>query len=213
MASPRRVKAKPATAYHHGALREALLQAAEQVLEVEGLESFTLRECARRAGVSHGAPAHHFGDAGGLLSELAATGFDRLTALMLKYRAAADPAPLLQLRAAGLAYIDFAVAHRALFQLMFRSDRIDAKSPRLQEAGGRAFETFAEALRSAAPVPDDEQAPRLLLAWSVVHGFATLLLEGRLDRFTAGVSREQYAREMGRQILSLMDTSIGAQAA
>lgn len=67
--------------YHHGALRDALLAAAESVLNESGLEGFTLRECARRAGVSHGAPAHHFGDARGLLSAFAAQSFDQLEAL------------------------------------------------------------------------------------------------------------------------------------
>jgi AcrR family transcriptional regulator len=208
----RKRKHAAADAYHHGSLREALLDAAETLLEESGLASFTLRECARRAGVSHGAPAHHFGDAGGLLAELAATGYDRLTALMLEYRASAGASPLAQLRAAGVAYIDFAVAHRALFQLMFRSERTGGTSSRLQEAGTRAFETFAETLAAAAPRDEAERAPRLLLAWSVVHGFATLLLEGRLDQFVAGRSRKRYAREMGERILALMDNSIGGAA-
>lgn len=70
------------SSYHHGALREALLKAAEAVLLEHGVEGFTLRECARRAQVSHGAPAHHFGDVRGLLSEFTAVSFEQLDALM-----------------------------------------------------------------------------------------------------------------------------------
>jgi AcrR family transcriptional regulator len=68
----------PADTYHHGALREALVEAAEALIREQGLEAFTLRECARRAGVSHAAPAHHFGDARGLLTACAAAGMERL---------------------------------------------------------------------------------------------------------------------------------------
>jgi AcrR family transcriptional regulator len=208
-------RSRASQAYHHGSLRDALLESAEALLEDQGLEGFTLRECARRAGVSHGAPAHHFGDAGGLLAELAASGFDRLTGLMLAHRAKAPPTALAQLRAAGLAYIEFALAHRALFQLMFRSDRTASESSRLAESGRRAFDTFAETLKAAASSARDEAAlaPRLVLAWSVVHGFATLLLEGRLDHFLAGAPRKRYAREMGERMLVLLDSAIGGRSA
>jgi hypothetical protein len=131
--------------------------------------------------------------------------------MMSKYRGEAGPTALAQLRSAGLAYIDFAIAHRALFQLMFRSDRTAAAGSRLQDAGARAFGTFSETLAAAVPgsTGEADRAARLLLAWSVVHGFATLLLEGRLDHFLEGRSRKRYAREMGERILTLMDTAIG----
>src|SRR5690606_5659937 len=77
-------------AYHHGDLRRALLTATEELLEAEGLEGFTLREVARRAGVSHGAPAHHFGDVRGLLSEFTAQSFEQLSATMRRRRARAS---------------------------------------------------------------------------------------------------------------------------
>src|SRR5690606_36808708 len=75
--------------YHHGDLRRALLAATEELLEAEGIEAFTLREVARRAGVSHGAPAHHFGDVRGLLSEFTAESFAQLSAAMRRRRARA----------------------------------------------------------------------------------------------------------------------------
>src|SRR5882762_3071923 len=85
--------------YHHGALREALVKAAEDVLRERGLARLTLRECARRAGVSHGAPAHHFKDVTGLLTEVAASGFESLGALMSQKGASAGAGPLSRLRA------------------------------------------------------------------------------------------------------------------
>ncbi|MFY9511162.1 MAG: TetR family transcriptional regulator, partial [Rubrivivax sp.] len=87
------------------------------ILREQGLEAFTLREAARRAGVSHAAPAHHFGDARGLLSACAAAGFERLADQMLQYAAAAAPDAQARLSASGQAYIDFALQQRALFQL------------------------------------------------------------------------------------------------
>ena len=87
--------------YHHGALRTALLDATESLLDESGLEGFTLRECARRAGVSHGAPAHHFGDLRGLLTAFAAQSFDQLEVLTRAYMDAAQPGAYERLVANG----------------------------------------------------------------------------------------------------------------
>src|SRR5256886_3842799 len=80
--APRAAGSSEATPYHHGALRDALLKAAETVLERDGLQGLTLRAVAREAGVSHAAPTHHFGDLTGLISELAAIGFRQFNAAM-----------------------------------------------------------------------------------------------------------------------------------
>src|SRR5215467_6476697 len=113
-------------AYHHGDLRRQLIVAAEQIIRERGVDGFTLREAARRVGVSPAAPAHHFKDARGLLTEVAALGFrdfgDALEAADKK--GGADPAERLRLQAA--AYVRFALQHPARFQLMFRSDQLDA---------------------------------------------------------------------------------------
>jgi AcrR family transcriptional regulator len=168
--------------YHHGALRDALLEVAESVLLDFGVEGFTLRECARRAGVSHGAPAHHFGDARGLLSELTAASFEQLEALMRTYRAKAPPDGYSQFGATGLAYVDYALAHRARFQLMFRSDRMDHSNQRLLDAGKLAYAHLEETLRlvtSEAHPPSAGLEAKIALAWSLVHGFSTLMLDNR----------------------------------
>lgn len=177
-----RRKATP-PAYHHGDLRNALLAATDELLTEAGLEGFTLREVARRAGVSHGAPAHHFGDVRGLLSAYAAEGFAQLSAAMAERRAAAPPHALDQLIAAGIAYVDYALAHRARFQLMFRSDRLDWTRPELAEAGDRAYGQLIESIARVDPGTDAGSIARrqrkTALAWSLVHGYATLMLDNR----------------------------------
>ena len=202
--------------YHHGDLREALLTAAEALLAERGAEAFTLRECARRAGVSHAAPAHHFGDARGLLTALAARGFDRMAALMEAYRSEAPDDAVQRLRAVGQAYIDFALAHRAHFQLMFGSDRLDRADAALQQAGGRCaapLETaMAEVLHTLGLAPDS-LPQRLLLAWAAVHGFATLVIEGQCQQlFGFGVEQPDQARAAGAAMLALLQSALAAPA-
>ena len=111
------------TPYHHGALRDALLQAAERVLEREGLAGLTLRAVAREAGVSHAAPTHHFGDLTGLVSELAAIGFRQFN--MAMGSACAPGAPQMQrMQARVRAYVGYAQAHPGMYGLMFRTEQL-----------------------------------------------------------------------------------------
>src|SRR6266436_1763182 len=102
--SRRRAAAAP---YHHGSLREAMLQAAERILERDGIQGLTLRAAAREAGVSHAAPKNHFGDIRGLLSELAAVGFERFGAAMVADAREGDP-PRARMAAIGRGYVTFA---------------------------------------------------------------------------------------------------------
>ena len=184
----RSVAAQPATAtpYHHGALRDALLDAAERVLEREGLGGLTLRAVAREAGVSHAAPTHHFGDLTGLVSELAAIGFRQFNAAMAAACAADTPYPAKSL-ARAKAYVAYAQAHPGMYTLMFRTERLDYSRPSLHEAAEASFAGLAGAI--AASRHEDireealtlEQAAAIARAWSLVHGFTMLLLDGRLS--------------------------------
>jgi len=189
--------AKREVPYHHGALRQALLDAAEALLEESGLEGFTLRECARRAGVSHGAPAHHFGDVRGLLTAFTTQSFEQMAALTSRYVAAAQPGAYERLVAGGVAYLDYALAHRARFQLMFRSDRLDVTDRAFQAAASPVIAELQDAL---AAVLEASGAPRsslprvTALAWSTVHGFATLMLDNQL--FAGRVGDAEAARRM-----------------
>jgi len=210
---PRRAVVRQAGSYHHGDLRQALLDAAQSLLEERGLEGFTLRECARRAGVSHAAPAHHFGDVSGLLTAFAVSGFRRLSAMMQAYRDQAPAGPAAQLRAVGLAYIDFAIGHRAQFQLMFRYDRLSPGDAALKQAGdeaaGHLSATLAGALAARGADGQGEGFERrLLLAWSAVHGFATLLLEGRLDGWRGRQAPPAFASRVGGEILAVLEVAL-----
>lgn len=204
--------APPPDSYHHGALHAALIEAAEALLQEAGIEAFSLRECARRAGVSHAAPAHHFGDARGLLSACAAAGFDRLADAMAERAAAAGPDPQARLRAIGGAYVDFALRHRALFQLMFRRDRLDPAHPALQAAGRRTGDALREAIAALSAgqgLPQAEQGARILLAWSVVHGYATLVLEDQCaELFGLSAAEPAAAARMADELLQLLQGGI-----
>ena len=111
--------------YHHGDLAAALLDAGEAELAEKGVEGFSLRGVAKRAGVSHAAPAHHFGDARGLLTAIATRGFERLIARQQDFQREAPPIPRAQLEASGLGYVAFATENPALFRLMLGSFRHD----------------------------------------------------------------------------------------
>ncbi len=205
--------APPSDSYHHGALRVALLAATEQILLEQGLEGFTLRACARRAGVSHGAPAHHFGDVRGLLTAFATSGYQRMAAMMHSERVRAGPDSYAQLMSVGQVYIDFALAHRAQFQLMFRTDRIDETDPQFATAAQATFDQLDGVLArflNESNCFDDAILAKLVLAWSTVHGFACLLLEGRMQYFFKGKSRADFAREMGQQMLALLRHALAA---
>lgn len=166
--------------YHHGDLRAALLAAAEAELADRGVEAFSLRQVAKRAGVSHAAPAHHFTDAGGLLTALAADGFRRFLAAQATREAQANPDPRGQLVAAGLGYIDFALASPALFRLMFGSDRPDFSDPDLCAASDAAYLHLQQQVQATGGGPADIAA-----VWSLAHGLADLMTAGRLKPLMA----------------------------
>ena len=171
--------------YHHGALRDALLEAAERVLERDGLAGLTLRAVAREAGVSHAAPTHHFGDLSGLVSDLAATGFRQFNAAMAAAGAPDMPYPGRAL-ARAKAYVAYAQAHPGMYGLMFRTERLDYSRPSLCEAAEASFAALASAVAASRHEHIEqealtlEQAAAIARAWSTVHGFTMLLLDGRL---------------------------------
>ena len=174
--------------YHHGALRDALLAAAETILERDGVDALTLRGAAREAGVTHGSPAHHFGDLSGLLSDLAATGFVRFHARLQAAAATAGPNPKTRLPGLCGAYVGFARDSPGLFQLMFRSARLDWSRPALAAAGANAFALLMDAGAPAADYPSGAQLAAATARWSLAHGLAMLLIDGRLGPITDKVS-------------------------
>jgi AcrR family transcriptional regulator len=193
--------------YHHGALRDALLLAAERVLEREGLAGLTLRAAAREAGVSHAAPTHHFGDLTGLVSELAAIGFRQFNAAMV-VAGSTDGSGLEKAMARAKAYVGYAQAHPGMYGLMFRTERLDMKRPSLHEAAEASFAGLAGAIGASRQEQISgqslslDQAAAIARAWSLVHGFTTLLLDGRLSdilrRLPKGTSAEMLLDAMLR---------------
>jgi AcrR family transcriptional regulator len=198
------------TPYHHGDLHDALLAAAERVLERDGLPGLTLRAVAREAGVSHAAPTHHFGDLTGLLSELAAIGFRRFNEAMIAANNT-ETHPLMKAMARAKAYVAYAQARPGMYGLMFRTERLDMKRPSLHEAATASFEGLATAVglsRNEKLTGETlealslDQAAAIARAWSLVHGFTTLLLDGRLrdilHRLPEGTGADQLLDAMLR---------------
>jgi len=185
-----------------------LLAVTEEILREQGLHKFTLREAARRAGVSHGAPAFHFKDASGLLTAFATEAFKALRELMLEYRAKAPKDAPAQLLAVGCAYIDYAISHRPQFQLMFRSDTIRLDDEQFMEASKGAFQQLQDTMTPLlAPGESDAvRMSKLMLAWSAVHGFATLYLEKGFAPFYGGNPRPPVAAD-AKRMLELLTAS------
>lgn len=192
--------------YHHGDLRVALLDAAEAELEATGLEAFSLRKVAKRAGVSHAAPAHHFGDVAGLLTALAARGYERLMDLCNQRDSASDGSDRGRLMGYGLAYCDFAREHQALFRLCFASIKPDHGDPNLAEVGDKAFLRLVDrvcACDGSTPEWTAKGMERVYLCWALSHGIADLLASGRL-KFISEMTPE--ARDTA--ILGLLDAGM-----
>ncbi|HEY5647409.1 MAG TPA: TetR/AcrR family transcriptional regulator [Pseudomonadales bacterium] len=190
--------------YHHGDLREALLTAAEELLAAEGMAGLTLRACARRAGVSHAAPKHHFADVSELLAEVAARSFDRLTLALQAGRDDAADDPEARIIAVFQAYVNFARRHPDRFRLMFRWDNMAADNRLLREAAARTFAEMTSSItvqRGDADVTPETLQARIrdrrlnddvVFAWSQIHGYVQLLLEGRFDGFAEAEGMEAF---------------------
>lgn len=174
--------------YHHGDLRAALLTAAAEQIAAEGVDAVSLRALAQRAGVSHAAPAHHFGNRQGLLTELAIEGFLLLADEL--HAAAGD------FRAVAVAYIGFARRYPGHFDVMFRRDLLRSDDERLAAVRRRTGEELRSGVVGLGIAPDSRR-PSELAAWSLVHGFASLWRQGALagSEFDTG-DPEALARSM-----------------
>ncbi|WP_458781260.1 TetR/AcrR family transcriptional regulator [Arthrobacter sp. D3-16] len=162
--------------YHHKNLPATIISAALEAIAESGPSALSLRDLARRAGVSHAAPAHHFGDKAGLLTAVAVQGFGLLAdALAEAQRQTGD---FLEV---GVAYVGFAVGHPAHFAVMFRPELYRAEDPELIDAKVRAGESLHQGVAPfAASESDASEQKAALAAWSLVHGFATLWLSSSL---------------------------------
>jgi AcrR family transcriptional regulator len=165
--------------YHHGNLRDALLQAAQSILQEQGIEALSLRTLAKATGVTQAAPYSHFRDKNDLLAAVAEKGFQSLALGMAE---AATGAPTIQTRIEKLltAYIEFACANKTLFRLMFGREVSDMKAyPTLAMTAGKSYALISAALSKHA-APEDARFLTVAL-WSLCHGMTTLLVDERLE--------------------------------
>jgi AcrR family transcriptional regulator len=187
MGKPAKRRTRARRSYHHGDLRRVLVATALELAEEQDVSNLTLREVARRAGVTHSAPYHHFPTKESLLAAVAEEGFRALYAEQLEAAKNAGPRPIDRLQALGVAYVRFAVAHRGHFRVMYRTDKDGwADYPSVLAVSQQSFvllTTTAEETRAAGGL-DVDLLEMSLAAWSVVHGLATLWVDGPLRRLT-----------------------------
>jgi AcrR family transcriptional regulator len=158
--------------YHHGNLRRELLDAALEEIRAAGPVALSLRALARRAGVSHAAPAHHFGDKAGLLTAIATEGYELLAAALTEARATGG---FLEV---GLAYVAFAIEHPGHFEVMFRPDLYRAGDPGFRAARAETTRLLYGPAGEAFPEGDAQRVG--IAGWAFVHGFASLWATGNL---------------------------------
>lgn len=188
--------------YHHGDLRTALLAAAEKELTEKGVEGFSLRSVAKRAGVSHAAPAHHFRDTVGLLTALATEGFTRFQdTLDAREVGAADDRD--RAVRAGLGYLEFALARPALFRLIFSSARPDFAAPDLLAAANRAYDHLVGLVATLGGGETD-----VIALWATSHGIADLSA-GQKMRTLQGKSPEEREAMIRSVLLRCLPASDG----
>lgn len=186
--------------YHHGDLKPALIQAGLDILEEKGLDALSLRAIASRVGVSHTAPKNHFDSFHGLLAAIAAEGFRRHAAEMRKGVEGASNGRE-RLDAASKGYVRFARENQALFSLMFSPRFHENAGDELSAAGRESYsvlEEIAEGLdwqkRGPGLGPDTENLRTQLMLWAFVHGYASLINEGKMP-----------AKQDGEPVLDVLD--------
>ncbi len=171
----------------------------------QGPAALSLRDVARRAGVSHAAPAHHFGDKAGVLTAIATEGFELLTAAT---RAATEQTG--SLIEGGIAYIRFALEHPAHYEVMFRPDLYDPDDERLIKVRDAGADVLSDAVRRSLGPDADEQdvLSGLIASWSFAHGFANLWSAGNIQALVDS-DPEELARRAANASVQLVNA--GAQ--
>lgn len=186
----------PKESYHHGDLREALIRAADEILAEGGVEGFTLRAAARRAGVSAAAPAYHFASVKGLLTEVAILGYEELARFVTVEGFTGSDTALLRAQAAG--YVRFALTYPGRFRVMFRPDLHLVDDERLHAAAFAALGQIATTVCRQADLPldmpiDPRSLSATLAAWSQAHGIAQLFVDGKFTTFAEAENPMQAA--------------------
>jgi AcrR family transcriptional regulator len=169
--------------YHHGDLKRALTHAALSLVAERGPKGFTLTEAARRAGVSAAAPYRHFADKAHLLATVAEQGFLELHTALTTTAADAASDPAARLISIGRAYVRWAVDHPDHYRVMFGADNDKAQHPSLAVAAGQAFGDLLDVItlcQAAGKLRGQEPGQVAGPLWSLVHGIASLAIDGEL---------------------------------
>ncbi len=203
--------------YHHGDLRAALIQAADEIIAEGSIEAFSLRAAAKRAGVSAAAPAHHFGSAKGLLTEVALLAFERagrdIEAVGHSDDVVAD------VRAVSLAFVTFAVLHPGHFRLMFRGDLVNRMDPRYPDLGIKPGMRLGLAIAAYHGRPDAdlnrfEDAADVFSGLSTLHGLAHLVIEEKTPPFFQNMSSQDFLeKELPRVLERVYPSKTGTDQA
>jgi AcrR family transcriptional regulator len=169
--------------YHHGNLREALIQSALSLIGEKGPAGFTIAEAARSAGVSPAAPYRHFRDREDLMADVARLGFERFADDLEKAWHGGNPSPLEALQNAGRAYLAFARNEPAYYSAMFETGLPQTQTPALEQSADRAFEVLHKAAKKLIEkLPEQERPPSQMVAlhiWAAAHGIASLFGRGK----------------------------------
>jgi AcrR family transcriptional regulator len=204
-------------AYHHGDLRQALLDASLELIEEKGLSGLSLRAAARAAGVSASAPYHHFPNRSAILAAIAEQGFHLLHQEMDLAAEAAAGDPVERMRRCGLAYVRFARKHPGHFRLMFRPELADREEyPALEAAGKPVFGALVEMVedaQAAGVIPSGDPIRFAIVLWSTVQGLSNLITDGPLC--DGDFDRVPYDADALEQMVSqtLAMVMVGAAAA
>lgn len=201
-----RVPPATSTPYHHGDLRRALLSAAAEEIAANGVAALSLRELARRAGVSHAAPAHHFKDKRGVFTALAAEGFALLHAMTTRVLVAEVDDALVR---AGECYVEFALEHPAHFTVMFDAALLDYSDPDLTRERDTAFDNLYQAVRRTTGADEPELTMQVVAAWTVVHGMASLWLTGNLPYPRSPEQVSLAFRDLSPSLLRIAEAALG----
>lgn len=171
--------------YHHGDLRQALIRAALELISEKTVEGVSLREVARRVGVSHTAPYRHFVDKEALLAAVATDGFQMLHHKLEVAIQSSSADAVQQIQNSGVAYIGFALEHPSYYHLMFGAYRSTSaqQNPELEHAAREAFMVLVDAIargQQAGVIRADDSEQLALTAWALVHGWAMLCIDGQI---------------------------------
>lgn len=196
--------------YHHGDLRSALLAAALEVLSEIGPQGLTIREVARRAGVSHAAPYRHFADKNELILAVVEQGFELMQATTEHEKSMAESDPVNQFAATGLGYVNFALQHPAYYRVMFSGDLLSSTGHEtLKHTSEDALQDMVNQIKQAQAmdvVREGDAVMQALTIWSTIHGYVSLVNDNRIGHL---VDLEGSSDAVRDAVLALLFQGLG----